>query len=396
MTTENTRPVRPLRPSALLVLAAAAGLAACGGGQPAADTTDARPTTTIGPENVVVVDSQIVESGPQLSGELAAERSAQVRAEVPGSVLETLVDAGQAVTRGQSLARIDNTALNAAAFGAQSAVVAAQAQYAQAKRELERAQTLNQAGAIADRDLENARNAATAAEANLANARAQAAATGKTLRSASVVAPFDGVVAQRAVSAGDVVTPGTPLFTIVDPRSMRLEASVPAARLGEVKVGMPVRFTVTGYGDRRFEGKVTRIAPVADPTTRQVQIIAAIPNASNQLVGGLFADGRVASTQRPAIVVPATAVDQRGPAPQVIRLKGGRTEAVTVVLGTRDEARERYEVTQGIAVGDTLLAGAAMAIGPAVPVRVAAVTDKAAAQAPAPAPAATPATARGN
>ena len=164
---------------------------------------------------------------------------------------------------------------------------------------------------------------------------------------------------------------------------MRLEASVPAARLGEVKVGMPVRFTVTGYGDRRFEGKVTRIAPVADPATRQVQIIAEIPNASNTLVGGLFADGRVASQARTAIVVPATAVDQRGPAPTVIRLRNGKTEAVSVTLGIRDDARERYEVTSGVAVGDTLLAGAAMGIGASVPVRVAAVGDRGPAAAPA-------------
>ncbi|MCU0625250.1 MAG: efflux RND transporter periplasmic adaptor subunit [Gemmatimonadaceae bacterium] len=332
-----------------------------------------------------------LESGPQLSGELAAERSASVRAEVAGSVVETYVEAGQAVTAGQRLARIDATAINAAAFGAQSAVTSADAQAAQARREVERAETLNKAGAISDRDLENARNAATAATAQLANARAQAAAANKQLRSAGVVAPFTGIVAQRQVSAGDVVTPGTPLFVIVDPRSMRLQASIPAARLGEVKVGMPVHFTVTGYGDRRFEGKVTRIAPVADPATRQVQIIAAIPNAGNTLVGGLFADGRVASTARSALVVPATAVDQRGPAPVVTRLRNGRTEVVNVTLGIRDDARERYEVTGGIQRGDTLLAGAAMGIGNGVTVRVSAVSDRATTSSAAPA---TPA--RGN
>jgi RND family efflux transporter MFP subunit len=383
MTPDNTRASRTLLRPALGLVAAGTLLVGCGGKKPEANAAEARPVTTIGPENIVVADSMQLESGPQLSGELAAGQSAQVRAEVPGSVVQTFVEAGQRVSRGQALARIDATALNALAFGARSGVVAAEAQYAQARRELERSQTLNQAGAIADRDLENARNAATAAEAQLANARAQAASANKTLRSATVAAPFDGVVAQRQVSAGDIVTPGTALFTIVDPRSMRLEASVPAARLGEVKVGMPVRFTVTGYGDRRFEGKVTRIAPVADPATRQVQIIAEIPNASNTLVGGLFADGRVASQARSAIVVPATAVDQRGPAPAVIRLRNGKTEAVTVTLGIRDDARERYEVTSGVALGDTLLAGAAMGIGAAVPVRVAAVGDRGTAATPA-------------
>lgn len=376
MTPDIQRAPRAYTLPALALVTAATVLAGCGGKKPEANAAETRPVTTIGPENIVIADSMALESGPQLSGELAAARSAQVRAEVPGSVVQTFVEAGQPVKRGQALARIDATALNAAAFGARSGVVAAEAQYAQARRELERAQTLNQAGAIADRDLENARNAATAAEAQLANARAQAASANKTLSSASVVAPFDGVVAQRQVGAGDIVTPGAALFTIVDPRSMRLEASVPAARLAEVKVGLPVRFTVTGYGDRRFEGKVTRIAPVADPQTRQVQIIAEIPNAANTLVGGLFADGRVASQARTAIVVPATAVDQRGPAPQVIRLRGGKTEAVTVTLGIRDDARERYEVTSGVQPGDTLLNGAAMGIGAAVPVRVSAVGDR--------------------
>jgi multidrug efflux pump subunit AcrA (membrane-fusion protein) len=94
------------------------------------------------------------------------------------------------------------------------------------------------------------------------------------------------------VSAGDVVSPGGALFTVVNPASMRLEASVPASQLTSIRVGLPVEFSVTGYPNRLFGGRITRVSPTADPTTRQVRIVATIPNAGNTLVGGLFAEGR--------------------------------------------------------------------------------------------------------
>ena len=93
-------------------------------------------------------------------------------------------------------------------------------------------------------------------------------------------APFDGIVSERAVSAGDVVQPGSPLFTVVDPSSMRLEAAVPADALTAVAVGTPVEFTVSGLPGRTFRGRVERVNPVADPATRQVRVYVGIPNAA--------------------------------------------------------------------------------------------------------------------
>jgi RND family efflux transporter MFP subunit len=181
------------------------------------------------------------------------------------------------------------------------------------------------------------------------------------------------------VSAGDVVAPGMPLFTIVEPGSMRLEAAVPAEQLAAVRVGAPVRFTVSGYPGRAFTGRVVRVSPVADPVTRQVQILATIPNAGNTLVGGLFAEGRVASESRTGLVVPATAVDQRGIAPVAKRLKGGQVEEVTVQLGLRDAATELVEITAGLAAGDTVLLGAAHGISAGTRVVVGRIVDRAAA-----------------
>jgi hypothetical protein len=92
-------------------------------------------------------------------------------------------------------------------------------------------------------------------------------------------------------------------------------------------------------------------------------------------VGGLFAEGRIASRVREGLVVPELAVDKTGLEPTVLRLKGGRTERVQVTLGLHDLATERYEVTAGLSAGDTVLVGAARGISPNTPITVSAPTD---------------------
>lgn len=194
----------------------------------------------------------------------------------------------------------------------------------------------------------------------------------------SVTSPIAGVVSDRPVNAGDVVQPGGALFTIVDPGSMRLEASVPAGLLGQVRLGAPVRFSVAGYPGRTFTGTVQRINPAADPATRQVPILVTIPNEEGALVGGLFAEGRVQSESRQGIAVPANAVDERGVSPAALRLRAGKTERVPVQLGTRDPESDRVEIVSGLAAGDTVLTGGALGTAPGTPVRVRAAAPAAA------------------
>ena len=92
------------------------------------------------------------------------------------------------------------------------------------------------AGAIAERDIEESRRAAIAAQAALEDANSRLATADKQFRSTTVTSPFGGIVSERPVSPGDIVQPGTALFTVVDPSSMRLEASVPAEQLSLIRV----------------------------------------------------------------------------------------------------------------------------------------------------------------
>jgi len=358
----------------LLLLVGLTG-ASCRNGDAAADTSAAANAVLVGPENVIVVKAQEIRTGPTLSGAIEAERAATIRAEVSGAVLQTFAEPGQRVAAGAVLARLDDSAIRDQALSARAGVATAQNAYDIAKRELERAEALVKAGAIAERDLERARNGALAAETQLANARAMYASAQKQQNKTQILAPFAGVVSARQVNAGDVVSPGNALFTVVDPSTMRLEASVPAQALALVRVGLPVEFTVGGYEGRRFTGRVTRVNPSADPVTRQVRIIATIPNVGAALVAGLFAEGRVAAESRTAPVVPIAAVDERGVRPSVMRIKNGRVEKTEIELGLRDNQTETVEARSGVVPGDTLLLGTARGITPGTPVKVSTPND---------------------
>ena len=327
-------------------------------------------TITVGTENIAVATNSTIMSGPSISGTLEPEREAVLRAQVAGSVLQTYADQGQAVNAGTVLARIDATGIQDAYTSARAGVVAARNAADVASKDLARNEKLLAAGAIAERDIEQSRRASIAAQAALEDANSRLASAQRQYRSTTVTAPFAGIVSDRPVSAGDVVQPGTALFTVVDPSSMRLEASVPAEQLSLIRVGVPVNFTVSGYPGRQFVGHIVRVNPTADPTTRQVRIYVSIPNAGRTLVGGLFASGRVSTATKMGLVVPASAVDVRGTAPTVTRIKGGKVDRVQVQIGLTDRTSETTEILAGIQAGDTLLLGAAQGITPGTPVRV--------------------------
>ncbi|HZD85072.1 MAG TPA: efflux RND transporter periplasmic adaptor subunit, partial [Gemmatimonadaceae bacterium] len=331
-------------------------------------------TMVVGPENITVASNGSIMTGPSISGTLEPDREAVLRAQVSGSVLQTYADQGQAVNAGTVLARIDASGIQDAYTSARAGLVSARNAADVAAKDLARNEKLLTAGAIAERDIDQSRRASIAAQAALEDANSRLATAEKAYRSTTVTAPFSGVISERPVSAGDVVQPGTALFTVVDPSSMRLEASVPAEQLASIRIGVPVNFTVSGYPGREFVGRITRINPTADPTTRQVRIYVSIPNEGRALVGGLFANGRMSTATKMGLVVPQSAVDVRSSIPSVMRVKQGKVEKVQVKIGLTDKTSETIEVLSGLQPGDTLLMGAAMGITPGTPVRISAPT----------------------
>lgn len=337
---------------------------------PSRNATPTRPIT-VSAENLTVVRSGRVTSGPLLSGSLVARREASLRAQVAATVIGTYAEVGQRVRRGERLAQLDGNALQSIVRSSRSAVGSAQVAVDNARRELARQQRLLEIEAAAVIDVDVARATLANAEAALADATSRHTSAQQQAAYATITSPIDGAVSGKSVSVGDGVQPGSTLYSVVDPTSMRLEASVAADELGSIRVGASVRFAVRGYPTRTFAGRIVRVSPAADPVTRQVQVFATIPNVRAALVTGLFAIGRVASDSASGLVVPVAAIDARRAIPAVVRVRRGIVERVPVTLGLRDEQSQQVLVISGVLVGDTLLLGSAQQIAPRTRIAVA-------------------------
>lgn len=345
---------------------------ACGGSvAPAPGATATAPAVVqLAPENVATAAVADITSGPFVSGQLTPAREATVRAQIGGPLVSLTVDRGQAVRRGAVIGRIAARELDDALSSAQVAVKSSQNSLTVAKSEAARTESLVKGGALAARDLEQARNMVAGAEAQLAAARSRETGIRQQLDDTIVKSPLTGIVSDRPASAGDILSPGTPIVTIIDPSSMRLEAAVTSDQVSLVRPGATVRFRIRGLSNELVTGTIDRLSPTADPITRQVTIFVTMPNAGGKLIAGLFAEGRVDAETRRGVIVPMGAVDETGPTATVTRIRDGKAERVTVTLGIRQSEAELIEIRSGLAEGDVVILGAAKTLSPGTPVRV--------------------------
>lgn len=338
-------------------------LAGCKPKAPTAESAaDSSKSLLIGPESYSVASEGVVQTGPMISGALKPREQATVRAQVSGAVLRAYVDQGQRVGRGQTLATIDDRSIRDNVASAQAALVNARNQLELAKRDEDRQKAMVDIGAVPQRDVDNAQRGVASTRAAIAQAQAGVVAARKQLTYTRVAAPFSGVVSEQLANTGDIVQPGSPLYTIVDPSSMELEGTIPAEDLDSIRVGDQVEFAVNGYPGRTFTGSITRINPVADQVTRQVRIYVEVPNEGGTLVGQLFAEGRVITASRKTLTIPRRAIDKRGMRPKVALVRDGVVKHVEVSLGLDDDRTGLVEVLSGVRSGDTVLTGVALQI----------------------------------
>jgi RND family efflux transporter MFP subunit len=324
----------------------------------------------VGANDYVIARVERITTGPILSGNLSAVTEADVKAQIAGPLLDVNVLDGERVHKGQLLARIDPGALARQESAQAGAAAAARNNVALAQRELARQRTLYRDGIVAKATVDVAQQQVDAARSQLAQAQTQIAGTAVQASNATVESPIDGVVTKSLVSKGDVVTIGQSLFTIIDPAKMQLEASVPADNLGAIRPGTPIVFNVQGLDGKIFSGRIARVNPAADPTTRQIEVFSEIPNPGGVLASGLYAEGRVENMTRVGVVVPSAAIDHRMTTPSVTRVNSGHAEQVPVMLGLTDDKSDRVEIARGVNPGDILLVGSALLLAPGTPVEL--------------------------
>lgn len=361
------------RAAAAAVLTLALGATACGGDSKAEESKPADDVVVLAPQDVAAAQLTELAAGVVLTGSLDPAQTADVRAQVPGTVVGLRVDRGQPVARGQVMAAIDAQGIRSQAAGAQAGVAAAQAGLALARRQLESARTLYQAGAMSEIEFRGAQTQYEAAEAQLAAARSQATAAGEAAGRTTIRAPFAGEVSKRQVNEGEAVNPGQTLFTVVNSSVLELAGQIPVDEAARVRVGQPATFTLDAYPGREFRGTVARIEPTADPATRKLGVYLRLPNPKRELVGGLFATGRVLSEgAQQAVVVPEAAVRGQGAEAHVFVVQGGQLVRRPVTTGARDAARGVVAIERGVQAGEQVVVSPSTDIQAGTKVRVAA------------------------
>ncbi|NCT85381.1 MAG: efflux RND transporter periplasmic adaptor subunit [Comamonadaceae bacterium] len=375
----------------LAALTLALTLTACSkGGKPDATQAAAAKAAPLllAPEDLRQVGQSGLIGAPVITGAIQPARRADLRAEVAAVVLQVAKDNGERVRAGDLIIRLDPTSIRDGLTSAEEALRAAQQSFEQTERVLARQRTLNQQGMISMQGLEDAEVRRNAAQSELAAARARVVTARQQVSRTEVRAPFDGVVSERKISVGDTVQVGRELVKVIDPASMRFEGQVSADRLGELKLGQPVAFRINGFGDAEFRGKLARIDAAANATTRQVELVAEFDDkAKAPQVSGLYAEGRVESADRRALVLAEGSVQRQGDNAFVWKVAGNQLKKVAVTLGERDERRGEVVIASGLALGDEVLRAPTGMLKDGAPVqRVAAGAGAASAVAAAPTP----------
>jgi RND family efflux transporter MFP subunit len=355
-------------------------LAACGG---SSTTAQAAPETTAPLVDVPVVTATTgsIESSLEISGTLTPRSRVAVKPKLPGTIDRILVDIGDAVSIGQTIATIDRREIDAQVDAAVAAVAvakaaldSAEAGLANAALEHDRAGNLFEKGALPRQRLDAAQTQHRAARAqrdlaaaNLAQADASLRRAREVQSNATVKSPVTGFIVERNYDAGSL--PGErPIVVVADLREMKLEAGVSELEAGRLRVGMQARVTVQAKPGLTFTGQLAAIAPEVDERNRHFKIDVRVPNQGRTLLSGMYASARIVeATMAKAVLVPKDAIATRDGRRIVQKVDGERLVAVTVVEGLSDGSR--VQIVSGLAAGDTVLADARKQLAPGTRVR---------------------------
>ena len=288
----------------------------------------------------------------EVVGTVRARLRATVEAKVSGRIEQMLVKQGQSVSAGELLAQLDAREM-------QARLDSARAVREQAEAELKRARSLLDSAAISRAEFD-----AVQARQRVAEALVKEAET--MLGYARVTAPFAAVVTRKLADVGDLAAPGKPLLELEDPSALRLEADVPEALIGRVRLGDRLAAHVATSSDG-MEGVVSEIAPTADPASRTFLVKLDLPPAST-LRSGQFARVAVPVGEISSLRVAASAVLQRGQM-ELVFVETNRVAQLRLVKTGKRVATE-VEMVSGVQAGERVVTEGAAQLRDGQPVEV--------------------------
>ena len=314
--------------------------------------------------------TQVVEA----SGTVQPVQTVSIGSQVSGMIKEIYVDYNSKVKKGQLLAQIDTSLFTAQVEQAQANIANAKASLARV-----RYRNLYQRNFIAKSELDLAESTyksdlaqIAAAKAQIAQASAAYNTAAANLRYTRIVSPVDGVVVSRGVDVGQTVAASfqTPeLFSVAqDLTQMQIEASVSEADIGKVSVGQEVTYTLDGYQDSVFEGKVlqVRISPTTVQNVVTYTVIIQVNNEDMKLIPGMTANVSIITNKKADVLSVSNAAlkftpytDGSGPKYKeqgIWVMKNKKPERITIKTGAADDTHTEI-ISDKVAEGDAVIVG---------------------------------------
>lgn len=357
----------PVLVVSLLVLASPA----CNRANANGDKRSGRPPPTVVTAPVVVRDVPVEVEAPV---DLRPIEQVEVGSKVLGYLDAILVDRGDRVKKGQTVALVRPSDLPGQVAAARGSIAQIEANAALAKMNYARAQKLKPAGVMSDQELEQSAAAVASTEAAEAAARAQLQALAARLGETQITAPIDGFVANRRLDPGALVGPtstGGAIATIMRVDRLRAFVNVNERFAMSISVGMPARIELNAAEDIEVNGEVVRLSPAIDPNTRTLEAEVQVPNRDGRLRPGLYGRAFIEIARRKsATVVPVSAVQINARGQSVFVMQGEQVAQRAVTVGAEVDRGRALEITSGLKPSDQVVIAGADGLSDGAKVRV--------------------------
>ena len=248
------------------------------------------------PQDLVLVQDGSAVAKTPFTGTLRAVNQSSIQAQITATATEVNAQVGQTVSQGQILVRLNNPDNAARLAQAKANLSSTQAQATLAKNMMQRKKRLLDQGFISKVEYEQATVDYQAQQENVKAQQENVNIAQKANLDGTILSPISGVITQRQIEKGQTVTVGQTLFEIVDPKHLEIQAKLPSDMQAALKVGQNIEYTIQG-NPASLSAVLTRISPIADPASRQLEFFAKPNQTIHSISIGAFVDGNILASQ---------------------------------------------------------------------------------------------------
>ncbi|MCX7917146.1 MAG: efflux RND transporter periplasmic adaptor subunit [bacterium] len=312
------------------------------------------------PVEVEKVNEIVLKEEIESIGEIEPYQKVVIYSEVTGQLEKINVKEGDFVKKGDFIAQIDYRKRRIDYENMENQIKSLEANLENIKKDYERFTNLYKEGVISEKKLDDIKTNYEVVSHQLASLKKQFELVKIRLNEAFIYAPISGFIAEKFVDEGELITDSSmmrsvPIVSIVDISKVKVKLSVSSEEIGKVKIGQNVLIKIDAYPTRSFNGKVTKISPIANERTRTVDVEAIIENSGFLIKPGMYCKGIIMVGERKTIVVPLDAL-MKLPASgnyYCFRVKDNIAEKVYVKVG---KIGDNYaEIKEGLNKDDIVI-----------------------------------------